>query len=268
MSTDKEWEKWGLLDPYFGVITDPRFRRDRLDETELEFFFATGREHVGNVLSTARQRFDPEFAPRSILEFGCGVGRVLLPFARIADRVVGIDVSESMLAKARQHAAAEGISNIEYLHQGDLAGVAPGSFDLVHSIMVLQHIDVARGIDIFGQLVAAVAPKGIGAIQLTYAKAIHTATLGVVPAGAAPPAPAVARPSLLRRILPARAPTHTAPPVPETTPDANADPIMLMNSYPLTPLYFHLQLAQVGTVYSEFTNHGGELGLFLFFQKP
>ncbi len=268
MSTDKEWEKWGRLDPYFGVITDPRFRRDRLDETDLEFFFATGREHVGNVMKTACERFDPAFAPRSILDFGCGVGRVLLPFAQIADRAVGVDVSESMLAKARQHADDEGISNIEYLRQGDLAGVAPGSFDLVHSIMVLQHIDVARGIDIFGQLVAAVAPKGIGAIQLTYAKAIHTATLGVVPAPKPAPAPVVARPSLLRRLLPARAPAKVAPPVPETSPVANPDPVMLMNSYPLTPLYFHLQLAQVGTVYSEFTNHGGELGLFLFFQKP
>jgi SAM-dependent methyltransferase len=268
MSTDKEWENWGRLDPYFGIITDPRFRRDRLDETELEFFFATGREHVGNVLGTAYQRFDPKFAPRSILDFGCGVGRVLLPFARIADRAVGIDVSESMLAKARQHADAEGISNIEYRRQGDLAGIEPGSFDLVHSVMVLQHIDVARGIDIFGQLVAAVAPRGIGAIQLTYAKAIHTHTLGVEPAATPAPPPVVARPSLLRRLLPVRASAHAAPPVPEIPPVANPDPLMLMNSYPLTPLYFHLQLAQVGAVYSEFTNHGGELGLFLFFQKP
>jgi len=270
MSTDIEWEKWGRQDPYFGVITDPRFRRERLGEAELQAFFDTGREHVDNVLRTARRRFDETFAPRSVLDFGCGVGRAAIPFAALAERVVGVDVSESMLGEARRNAQTASVDNIEFLRRGDLADIPAGSFDLVHSVMVLQHIDPQRGTRIFGQLVAALAPRGIGAVHVTYAKAIHTETLGIPPAVAPPPPPQPSRRALLRSLL-LGTPLHDAPediasavaPLKE-----NADPVMLMNSYSLTPLFFYLQLAQVGTVYSEFTNHGGELGLFLFFQKP
>jgi SAM-dependent methyltransferase len=270
MNTDIEWEKWGRLDPYFGVITDPRFRRERVSEADLQFFFETGREHVESVLRIARERFDADFAPRSVLDFGCGVGRLALPFADKAERVVGVDVSASMLAEAARNARERGVGNIEFLHQGDLAGVPPASFDLVHSVMVLQHVEPVRGTAIFGQLVAAVAPRGVGVVHVTYAKAIHTSTLGVPPV---PPPPAPAPPSrkaLLRSLLRGTPveppPTPPAPPPAKT--DENADPGMLMNSFPLTPLFFHLQLAQVGTVFSEFTNHGGELGLILYFQKP
>lgn len=270
MSTDIEWEEWGRRDPYFGVITDPRFRRDKASEADLQVFFDTGREHVETVLRVARARFDADFAPRSVLDFGCGVGRVALPFAEQAQRVLGVDVSESMLAEAARNAQQRGIGNVEFLHQGDLTGVPPGSFDLVHSVMVLQHIEAKRGTSIFGQLVAAVAPRGIGVLHVTYAKAIHTGTLGVPPIAPPPPPVPPSRKALLRSLL--RGTSVEPPPAPPVAPpkaaDENADPVMLMNSYPLTPLFFHLQLAQAGIVYSEFTNHGGELGLILYFQKP
>lgn len=45
---------------------------------------------------------------QSILELGCGSGRVMLPLARAGRRVVGVDESPEMLAIARQHLAALG----------------------------------------------------------------------------------------------------------------------------------------------------------------
>jgi hypothetical protein len=39
MSTDSVWEEWGLRDPHFGVITDPKFRRSSMtDDTNRELF--------------------------------------------------------------------------------------------------------------------------------------------------------------------------------------------------------------------------------------
>ncbi len=257
MSTDTEWEKWGRQDPYFGVITDPRFRRDRLTAVDRNHFFETGRVHAQYVIDVTRQRLDPIFVPRRVLDFGCGVGRVLLPFARVAQRAVGVDVAESMLVEAQGNADAQGITNIDLMHQGDLAGIEPGTFDLVHSAIVLQHIDVQRGVGIFGQLLALLAPRGVGAVQVTYAKMAHAATLGIQPAQ-----PEMSRQrSLLRRpsVRETVLPSPAAP---------GEDPIMQMNSYPLTPLLFQLQAAQIRSVYVEFTDHGGELGVFLFFQKP
>src|SRR5271163_1663522 len=75
MSTDIAWEEWGRRDPYFGVITDPRFRRAEMDDAVRREFFQSGESHVHGVLATIRKHLHPTFAPRTALDFGCGVGR-------------------------------------------------------------------------------------------------------------------------------------------------------------------------------------------------
>src|ERR1700733_12814891 len=88
MSTDIAWEEWGRRDPYFGVITDPKFRSVGMDErAKLEFFWS-GASHVGGVLETIRKHLNPDFSPRTVLDFGCGVGRLLISFANVANEVV------------------------------------------------------------------------------------------------------------------------------------------------------------------------------------
>lgn len=256
MSTDDDWEAWGKNDPYFGVITDPRFRRQQMNDAEHAYFFESGRVHAHYVIDVARQRLDPAYMPQRVLDFGCGVGRVLLPCAQVAKSAVGIDVSASMLAEARRNTDRLGLSNVEFLHQGDLSGLEPGSFDLVHSAIVLQHIDVDRGLRLFGDLVGLVGHHGVGAIQLTYSKDHYAATLGIAPA---PPAadPVPARRPLFRLSDAGKAAAK----------EPAAEPVMQMNPYPLTPLFFQLQKASIRNVHVEFTDHGGELGVFLFFQR-
>ena len=41
MSTDKAWEKFGKVDPYFGVLADARFAADKID-AHRDDFFASG----------------------------------------------------------------------------------------------------------------------------------------------------------------------------------------------------------------------------------
>ena len=48
----------------------------------------------------------------------------------------------------------------------------------------------------------------------------------------------------------------------------DSDPEMQMNPYNLGEILFSLQSLGVQRFYADFTNHGGELGVFLFFQKP
>ena len=47
-----------------------------------------------------------------------------------------------------------------------------------------------------------------------------------------------------------------------------ADPEMQMNPYQLSELAFLLQSAGIPGFQAQFTDHGGELGVFLFFKKP
>src|SRR5690606_30137204 len=100
MDTDNEWEEWNKTDPYFSVLTNPKFRRQVLTEEAREEFFNSGREDINKVMAICRQHLDPAFTPRRALDFGCGVGRLVVPLSRLAAQVVGLDVSQSMLAEA------------------------------------------------------------------------------------------------------------------------------------------------------------------------
>ena len=46
------------------------------------------------------------------------------------------------------------------------------------------------------------------------------------------------------------------------------DPEIQMNPYNVNELFFKLQSVGIHKFHVEFTDHGGELGLFLYFQKP
>lgn len=273
MSTDVEWEKWGRQDPYFGVITWDRFRADKIDDTARAEFFASGQRHVDSVLGSCRQYVDPQFTPARVLDFGCGVGRLVVPFAGVAAEVVGVDVSPSMLAEARRNCDERGIANVALELSDDQLSRVQGDFDLVHSVIVLQHIEPVRGRLIFKRLVELVRPGGIGALHLTYGKAFFPDSFGQPPAPPPPPAPEPPAappppPSLLRRLL---ARPQAPPPVPAVVapaaeePAVPRDPQMLMNPYNLSEIAFLLQGAGVAKFDAEFTDHGGELGVFLFF---
>src|SRR5690242_5009291 len=45
--------------------------------------------------------------PGTVLEIGCGTGRLTLPLARAGHVVTGVDLSPAMLARARSKLAAE-----------------------------------------------------------------------------------------------------------------------------------------------------------------
>src|SRR5690349_22592424 len=95
---DRTWRPYGRTDPYFAVLTDEAYRRENLDEGARRAFFESGERHVEWVLAAARRLTGEGWRPRRVLDFGCGVGRVLIPLARGAESAVGVDVSPEMLA--------------------------------------------------------------------------------------------------------------------------------------------------------------------------
>jgi SAM-dependent methyltransferase len=257
-STDQAWRAWGEKDPYFGVITQPKFRRANLTPELLDEFFRSGQKHVDHILAMCKRYVDPQFKPKRALDFGCGVGRLLPALAAQAEAVVGVDISDAMLHEARENCGRLGVGNVTLLPSDDSLSAVEGGFDLVHSTIVLQHINPLRGRDIIAQLVARVLPGGIGALHLTYAKSAHANNHGAPPPrpAAEPPAPPG-----WRSWWP-RAPLAKKPDAPA------ADPEMQMNCYPMNDVLFILQRAGVHRFHADFSDHGGELGMTLYFGLP
>ena len=263
MTTDTEWQEWGIRDPYFAVLTNQKYRVDALTPDAKLEFWASGRKNVTMILETCRGYFGAHFVPQRVLDFGCGVGRLSIPFAAQAREVVGMDVAESMLAEARLNCQAQDSHNVTLVLSDDTLSRATGHFDLVYSGLVLQHIEVARGRKLFAELVGKVIPGGCGVIQVTFAWDKYEAEFGVVPDRP------VVRPArngrnaqtsaFWRRSFERLGILSTAPVI---------DPEMQMNYYNLSQLMFILERAGVQRVFSTFTNHGGALGVLMYFQKP
>lgn len=156
--TTRDWQIIGASEPYFGVLTNPRFYRRNLDEASLQEFWLSGQGDVQNCTETIKRVLLADFAPRRALDFGCGVGRLTRAMARVARHVVGFDVSPGMLAEARRHEHP----NVEF------AEVLPdGVFDWINSLIVFQHIPTARGYELFDELLDRLAPGGVISVHVT-----------------------------------------------------------------------------------------------------
>jgi len=103
------YEKLGRSDPMCAVLSDKRFRHNQWDP---EAFYRTGKKEIRNVLEYV-DRLGLRLRGGEALDFGCGVGRLSRALADHFQRVVGVDISESMVREARRHDGHGG--RIEYL---------------------------------------------------------------------------------------------------------------------------------------------------------
>ncbi len=169
INSDKAWNAYGKKDPYFGVLTHDEFKDDNLNEETLQRFFLTGEKHIGSLFELIQKHFIPDFKPESVLDFGCGTGRLSIPLARRAKQVVGLDISNDMLKEARKNAEKFSLSNLDFKLSDDSLSLVKGEkFDLIHSYIVLQHINVERGMQIIDRMLKLLNPGGMGALQITY----------------------------------------------------------------------------------------------------
>src|SRR3982751_2130414 len=74
---------------------------------------------------------------KTALDVGCGAGLLAEPLARLGANVKGIDAAPEVIAVAREHSAAQGLS-IDY-RNGDVQELE-GQFDLITCMEVIEHV--------------------------------------------------------------------------------------------------------------------------------
>jgi SAM-dependent methyltransferase len=165
LETDVHWREWGRRDPYFAVLTDPKFRKAHIDQNRAEFF-RTGERRVARVLAETEERLGPISRGRA-LDFGSGVGRLTIPLARAFNCAIGVEISDAMIAEARKNATSRKIDNIEFVQSDATLSKVDGQFDFVTSHLVLQHIPPPRGMFVIQRLIELVKPGGVLAIDFS-----------------------------------------------------------------------------------------------------
>lgn len=242
-NTDRHWESFAKSDPFWAVASFEKFRNENLNEAALQEFFDSGEAHIDSVLAEIRLRIDPAFEPRSALDFGCGVGRLLIPLAQRVQSVTGVDVSETMLAAARTHADQRGLKNIDLIAGDDSLSGLRGTFDLIHSILVFQHIPVARGERIVQAMARHMHPGSVGVLHFTYARSLD--------------APRPRWRDRWRRFRERLRLIFAA---------LRGKPMMQMNDYSISNLFRILQRAGARDTHVSFLDHVGALGVVFMFR--
>ena len=158
----KNWEAFGRRDPLFGVLSDPAKAHGRWDVDE---FFESGRAHVAKLFRILAEH-DVTFVAGRALDFGCGVGRLTRPISDRFEQTVGVDVAPSMIRLARRYSAT--LSRCEFVlnTHPDLRGFETGSFDFVHSCLVLQHIPPDVSLRYIAEFLRIARPGGVIAFQV------------------------------------------------------------------------------------------------------
>jgi phosphatidylethanolamine/phosphatidyl-N-methylethanolamine N-methyltransferase len=132
MDRDRVAEAYGRWAPVYDIVFGPVFRQGRRAA-------ARAADGVGG----------------RVLEVGVGTGLSLSDYGK-STRIVGIDISEPMLEKARKRVAAKGLTNVEAIEVMDAENLAvpDASFDVVVAQYVITAIpNPERALDEFVRVV-------------------------------------------------------------------------------------------------------------------
>jgi SAM-dependent methyltransferase len=157
----RDWEELAAVDPLWAILASPETRGGRW---KLDEFFASGEREISKVLEAAGALGFPRRHERA-LDFGCGVGRLTRALADAFEEAVGVDISEEMVRLARELNGGRNC-RFEVNVRADLGALEAGSFDLVYSSLVLQHMPGRALIRSYiGEFLRVLRPGGIAVFQ-------------------------------------------------------------------------------------------------------
>lgn len=123
---ENNWDALAVKHPYFAVITDPTY------ESGPNYNFWNSGEITAKWICDDLSSIGLNPKELSACELGSGVGRVMFGIHDKVKDVTGFDVSNEMLWISRKRFGS-------FLSFIKFAGFFPGYYDLVYSIIVLQH---------------------------------------------------------------------------------------------------------------------------------
>ncbi|MCU1227748.1 MAG: methylase involved in ubiquinone/menaquinone biosynthesis [Acidobacteria bacterium] len=149
-----DWEELARREPYFALLTNS-------GAPATEDFFETGEADIAALLEQIAVVLSREVELTDVLDFGCGAGRLTLPLARRAERVVAYDIAPAILVHGQQNAAKAGLDNVIFS-----PSLPDATFSFICSLLVFQYIPASTGYPLLRRLVGMLRPGGVAAIHL------------------------------------------------------------------------------------------------------
>lgn len=151
----KENARYYVLSTHGKSVSEEQFIEDGLRDYQL---------HISsdNLLS---ERLG-DFSTKTVLEIGCGIGRITSCFSDYFKHVFGLDIAESMIEQARSRLADK--KNVTLVATDGLTYPVPdASVDFVFSFIVFQHMPDAAIVESnFKEISRVLKSGGVAKIQL------------------------------------------------------------------------------------------------------
>jgi len=160
------WQHLGEQEPYWSVLTAPKFKMSHIGSTGDEFY-RSGQACLSTIDAFFTRSGRAIADIQSVLEFGCGVGRETTALASRFRQVVGVDISSAHLALAQQAVSRQQQSNVEFVQLTSIDAVATlPECDLLYSMIALQHNPPPIMLEMLSQLFDRLRPGGYALFQL------------------------------------------------------------------------------------------------------
>lgn len=138
------------------------------NQHDIDAFFASGEEQVRRCLT------EIEYTPgkdTTMLEIGCGIGRMTRAFASRFGTVYGIDISPEMINRGRRYLADCPNVYLSVSSGTNLSQFADSSIDFCFSYIVFQHIpDPAITLGYIYEMGRVLKPGGVAYFQVNTSK--------------------------------------------------------------------------------------------------
>jgi cyclopropane fatty-acyl-phospholipid synthase-like methyltransferase len=156
------WRVLGEEDPLWAILSRPDKRGNRWN---VEEFFKSGEAEIAAIEQYCANLHRPE--NRNVaLDFGCGVGRLTRALSSRYANVIGVDISSSMIGRARElHADLTNARFVENV-QPDLRFVDDTSVDFIYSVITLHHMPAALQQNYIGEFMRILSPRGFAVFQI------------------------------------------------------------------------------------------------------
>ena len=153
----KEWDARAKMDPLLAIATGHSQNEDD--------FWNSGVIDCKEILGMEEQRFsnivkNKEPSNMRILEIGCGIGRILIPMAKIFGETIGVDVSSKMVQLGQKYVTNTHNCKILESNGVNLSLFPDNHFDFCYSYIVFQHIPEKKIVEQYIEEVSRVLKPG------------------------------------------------------------------------------------------------------------
>lgn len=156
------WDRLGEEDPLWTILSDPAKRGGKWDVVE---FFDKGRAEISSLMKKIEGLSLP-LKRETALDFGCGVGRLTSALSHYFDAVIGVDISPSMIRRAKELNRDNGKCTFMLNDCPNLKIIESESADLIYSSITLQHIQPKVIQSYLHEFFRIIRPGGLVVFQL------------------------------------------------------------------------------------------------------